>query len=251
MERGCISVQVVVRNEAHRIHECLAAVRRQTYRRIEVVLWDNSSTDGTPALVERTFPQVRVVRAAENVGFGGGHNRLFPQTRGEYVLALSADVVLDENFCAEAVRCMEHDLSIGAVQGKSYRGKDRMRTDEKNIDTTGFTLFRSRRLINRGHGEIDRGAWASPEEIFSFEGAAGFFRRDALMDAYVEGELYDEDLFWYATDIDLGWRLRMLGWKSFYCPTAILYHDRPTTERLSRGLGDFIRIRKWIPLRKR
>ncbi len=251
MKHGLISIQLVVRNEAHRIRKCLDAVRAQSYTSIETFVLDNASDDGTADLVVKEFPWVHVIRSEMNYGFGGGHNRLLSRTNGEFVIALSADVIMDKDFCTHAVACMHRDPSIGALQGKTYRGKDLHHAGSKHLDTTGFQIFRSRRLINRGHGELDTGQYEQSEEIFSFEGAAGFFRRAALEDAKIYGELYDEDLFWYATDIDIGWRLRMLGWKSWYYPKAVMYHDRPTTERLSKDWWDFVKIRRNIPLCKR
>jgi GT2 family glycosyltransferase len=58
-------------------------------------------------------------------------------------------------------------------------------------------------------------------------------------------------MFWYGDDVDLGWRLRLLGWKSYYSPKVVAYHGRQTTHRLSKSKLDFIRERRKLPRKKR
>ena len=102
---------------------------------------------------------------------------------------------------------------------------------EKIIDTTGFQKFRSRRIINRGKEEIDHEQYREGE-IFAVEGAVPVFRRKALEDCIVEGYLIDPDFsigpFGYGDDLDLAWRMKNLGWKQWYAPNVIGYHNRST-----------------------
>ena len=71
------------------------------------------------------------------------------------------------------------------------------------IDTVGFQIERSRRITNIGHGEEDRGQYDKEMEIFGVEGAAPIFRKEALLDSRVMGEIVDHDMFWYGDDVDL------------------------------------------------
>ncbi|MBI5913073.1 glycosyltransferase family 2 protein [Candidatus Azambacteria bacterium] len=249
MEQPLVSVNLVVRNGEKYIRDCLRSVRAQTYPDREVLIFDNNSTDTTRAIVAREFPEFRLISYPENLGFGPGQNKCLTLTQGKYVLGLCVDIVLDEYFIARAVAAMEHDARIGALQAKIYRLENGAKTDI--IDTTGFAIFKSRRVINRGHGEKDTGQYDREEEVFSYEGAVPFWRREALLASAVDGETHDEDYFWYADDIDLGWRMRLFGWKSQYVPRVIAYHDRSTTKRLRSGWRDFIALRRTIPIRKR
>lgn len=249
MEEILVSVNVVVFNEEKRIKTCLASIKRQTYRHLELTVFDNHSSDKTKKIVENEFPEFKLIRSEKNFGFGGGHNRCIDSTKGKYVLAVSADTLMEEHFIERAVAIMERDKSIGALQGKIYHLANGKRTDI--IDTTGFEIFRSRRIINRGHGQKDKGQYNKAQEIFSYEGALPFWRREALEESRIGEQYHDEDYFWYGDDIDLGWRMRLFGWKSFYDPNVIAYHERQTTHRLSEGYGDFIALRKSIPAKKR
>ena len=125
----------------------------------------------------------------------------------------------------------------------------------KIIDTCGFQIFRSRRVINIGHGEEDRGQFNQEREIFAVEGAVPVFRRQALEDCRLKSQgnkIIDPDFFWYGDDLDLAWRMRLFGWKQVFAPAAIAYHDRQTTKALAGGgWREFIKIRKTVPMFKR
>lgn len=246
-----VSVNLVVRNGEKYIRGCLKAIKNQSYSNLEVIIFDNDSSDQTKIIAKKEFPEFQLVENSKNYYVGGAWNKTIDLSRGEYVLALSVDVVCGKDFIKNAVQRMENDKNIGALQSKTliYDFKNQKLTDI--IDTAGFEIFRSRRIINRGHGEKDAGQFNEPEEIFSYEGACGFFRKKALLEAKINGQIFDEDFVWYADDADLGWRLNLLGWKNFYDPSVIAWHDRSTTQRLSRGYRDFIQSRKSLPLEKK
>ena len=244
-----VSVSLVVRNGEKYIRDCLVAVRAQTYQNIKVIVFYNPSTDRTREIIENEFPEFRLFESEENYPPGPAWNRCLAMTKGDYFLGLCVDVVMDKDFVKNAVAVMEHDKKIGALQAKIYKTERGVKTNI--IDTTGFMIFKSRRIVNRGHGEEDKGQYDRAEEIFSYEGAAPFWRREAIVASAVDGQCHDEDYLWYADDIDLGWRMRLFGWKSFFAPHVVAWHDRSTTKRLSTGRWDFIALRRTIPARKR
>lgn len=89
------------------------------------------------------------------------------------------------------------------------------------------------------------------EEIFSYEGACPFWRRSALEDTAVNDQFHEEDFSWYADDLDLGWRMHLMGWKNYFAPQVIAWHERHTTKRLSTGRLDFIKQRRTLPKDKK
>lgn len=251
-----ISINLVVYNEEKRIQKCLEAVFNQTYQNFEVLVFNNQSTDNTLAVVKQNFSQeissgkLKIHEADKNYGFGPGQNRAGKITSGKYILGLCADVWLKEDFLEKAVETMENDPKIGALQAKIYRLIDGQKS--KIIDTCGFEIYKSRRVVNRGHGmEDDAGLLHKPKEIFSYEGACPFWRREALDDAAIFGEYHDEDYFWYGDDIDLGWRMHLLGWKNYFNPQIIAWHERQTTKRLSKSKWDFVKQRKSLSKNKK
>lgn len=265
MSEQSVTVILIVRNGEKYVRHCLGAVIKQTYQPFEIIVFDNNSSDSTVEIIEKEFSNVKVHRNQENLFVGPAFNKAFRLglCQGDYILLLCVDVILDENFILEAVKTMQDDSTIGALQAKilkfdpaaDFGNKFQIplgKLDKTNIiDTTGFEIFKSRRVINRGHGVEDRGQYNRDGEVFSYEGAAGFFRKKALADVQINGstggEIFDEDFEWMADDLDLGWRLRLFGWKNYYNHRMICYHDRKTTKRLSSTALDFIKQRKEIP----
>ncbi|MDP2934017.1 MAG: glycosyltransferase family 2 protein, partial [bacterium] len=190
----------------------------------------------------------------KNLGTWPGQEELLKHSHGEYVVALSVDVVLDSHFVEEAIKVFEKDNEIGAVQPKIYK-YEAGNQNSKTIDTCGFRAFRSRRIVNIGHGDEDKGQFGREAEIFAVEGAVPVFKKQALEDCRLKSQgnkITDPDFFWYGDDLDLAWRMRLLGWKQVFVPTAIAYHDRQTTKALAGGSWrEFIKIRKTVPIFKR
>jgi len=265
MSSKMASINLVVFNGEKYIRHCLDAILAQTYPHelIELNILDNNSTDATKQIIENwklkigNF-KITFIKSNFNHGVWPGQEELLKYTNGEYVLCLSVDVILDRDFIANAVKRMESDEKIGALQPKIYKFDIRDLEIENwklriggAIDTCGFKIFRSRRIVNIGHGQEDTGQFNRYQEIFGVEGAAPLFRREALEDTKVNGELIDKDFFWYGDDLDLAWRMRLFGWKEVFDPEVIAWHDRQTTKTLRKSFGDFVKIRRSIPIKKR
>lgn len=246
-----ISIHLIVKDGEKYIRECLSHVKAQTYPHITFRVFDNASSDNTVAIVQEIMPEATIVKYPKNYILGGGFNRSLPYSDDPYVVLLCVDVMLHPNFVERSVELLERNKKIGVVQAKIMRYDYEQKLKTNTIDTTGLQIFRSRRVINRGHGERDSGQYSEPGEIFCYEGAAPVFRREALEDVVEDSGYLDEDFVWYADELDLGWRLRHRGWSMWYDPTVLAAHDRQTTTALSRGIRGFITMRKTIPAYKR
>ncbi len=267
MSDALITINIVVLNGEKYIRRCLDSVKDQTYPhdRIELNILDNGSVDKTKEIVQDFgfrisdlgFAKFNLIESKLNLGMWPGQEKLLDESAGKYVVVLAVDVILDENFINNAVRAMEKDEKIGALQPKIYKYdlSDLEATahglNRSVIDTCGFQIYKSRRIINIGHGEKDNGQFSKEKEIFAVEGAVPFFRKEALESCRVAGEIADHDIFWYAEDLDVTWRMRVFGWKQIFAPNVIAWHDRQTTKNLRKTFADFLRIRRQLPLRKR
>ena len=87
-------------------------------------------------------------------------------------------------------------------------------------------LTRSWRHLDRGSGEPDRGQWGEADRVFGATGAASLFRRAALDDVAVGGEVFDERFHTFREDAELAFRLRERGWEVLYEPAAVAVHRR-------------------------
>ena len=258
-----VSINIVVRNGGKYIRHCLDAILTQTYphEHIEVNILDNNSSDSTKEIIKNAAQEFRsagfakfdLAESDKNLGMWPGQEEILKHSKGKYILAMAVDVMLDKDFLAKAVERMESDGNIGALEAKIYRFElsDGQIRPSNIIDTCGFKIFRSRRIINIGHGETDSGQFNKYSEIFGVEGAAPFFRKEALEDTMVKGALVDKEYFWYGDDLDLAWRMRLFGWKEVFDPEVIAWHDRQTTKTLKKNFSDFVSIRRAIPIKKR
>jgi GT2 family glycosyltransferase len=262
MANPVVSINIVVLNGEKYIRRCLDSISIQSYpsESMEINILDNGSSDNTIDFIENWKSKnenfkISFIKSNFNHGMWGGQEKLLDQSRGKYIVVLSVDVILEKDFISNAVQAMDSNSKLGAVQGKIYQfSYTDSFTDEPPrhvLDTCGFKMFRSRRIVNIGHGEADHGQFDTPKNIFGVEGAVPVFRKEALESIRILGEIADHDLFWYGEDLDVAWRLRMAGWEQRYEPSVVAWHDRQTTKQTRRGLWDFITIRRAIPLQKR
>ncbi|MFZ5559724.1 MAG: glycosyltransferase family 2 protein [Patescibacteria group bacterium] len=246
MDSKIVSINILTYNGQKFIEACLNSVLKQTYPNIEVLVVDNNSTDNTIEKVKEILREFkgnqRVILNKRNLGFAGGHNIGIRESRGKYIVCLNQDVVLDKDFVKYGVEATEEDKRIGSVQAKVLQLNNGIRTNI--IDTVGFTVFKSGKILDTGQGEKDKGQYDSLIEIFGVNGVAPFYRREALNDVKLGKEYFDEDFFCYAEDFDLAFRFRWNGWKCIYSPKAILWHDRTSSKSAGGGWKEFRMIRK-------
>lgn len=245
-----VSIIILTYNSEKYIENCLKSVSGQTYDNIEVLIVDNNSKDNSVEIIKNCLSaeasaqagNFRFIENPINLGYAGGNNIGIKQSRGEYVILINPDVVLDKNFVQEIVSEFEKDPKIGSVQGKIYQMNKGVKINI--IDTVGFEFFKSGRIIDKGQGEQGNGQYNKSCEIFGVNGAAAVYRRETLNDVELKEEYFDEDFFCYAEDFDLACRARLRGWKSIFNPKAIAWHDRTSSKSVSGGWKEFRRTRK-------
>lgn len=219
-----VTVGIVTWHSEEEIAGCLAAVRAQSHHDIELLVADNDSRDGTRAALERHTGAGERIYLDRNTGFSAGHNALIARARGDYYLALNPDVSLHREYVSRLVAACEADARAGSATGKLLR-----KTPPGVIDSTGMVMLPSIRHLDRGAGEVDRGQYDAPGEVFGASGAAALYSRRLLDDVRVGGEWFDEDFFAYREDADLAWRAQLLGWRCLYVPSALATHARRVT----------------------
>lgn len=227
-----VAVGIINYGDYRHLPACLDSVKRQTLPPDRVILLDNQSCADEIDRIGRAYPEVQILSMRENLGYSGGANRIIREAdRGEDIFLLNPDVVLNSRHLEELVRAMQSHSDAGAAGGKLVLGDpdgDRGLYGDRSprLDTTGHLIFRSRRVIDRGHGEPDVGQYDTPEEIFSVCGAAVLYRRSMLEDVRIDGECFDEEFFAYKEDVDICWRAQLFGWTALYHPAATAQHLR-------------------------
>ncbi|NLX09741.1 MAG: glycosyltransferase family 2 protein [Chloroflexi bacterium] len=207
-------------NGAHHLPPCLDALRAQTYPRLEVIVADNASTDGSLALLAECYPEVRVIALPQNRGFTGACNTGMQAAGGAYVALLNNDTEVDPGWAAAVVDAFERYPDTGLVASKMLLFNDRRR-----FHTAGDLYRVDGRLVNRGVWEEDRGQYDHEEYVFSACGGSSTYRRALLDDV----GLLDDDFFFSCEDMDLAWRAQLTGYRCIYTPNAVVYHHLAAT----------------------
>lgn len=190
----------------------------------DVVVADNGSTDGSTEWLESEFPSVIQLRFDRNHGFAGGYNLAVERLDGyEYVLLLNSDVEVTENWLAPMLEAMENDSGIAACQPKIKAYADKRMFEYAGaaggyLDINGFPFCRGRIFdtVEEDKGQYDDGI----RQVFWASGAAMLVRRS---DYVVAGGL-DTDFFAHMEEIDLCWRLNLLGKRVCVVPQSTVYH---------------------------
>ena len=218
-----VAVCIVTFNSAGDLPGCLQSVAALRHRPLEVVVVDCASSDGSLETARAHAPAglpLQAVALSENLGFAGGMNAALARTRAPFVLLLNADARPGPDYVTRLLERAAHPgVRAGAVTGRLVRPDGR-------LDACGMRLIPSWRHLDRGSGEEDRGQWAVPERVFGATGAASLFRREALDDVAVEGEVFDPRFHSFREDAELCFRLRERGWEVLYEPTAVAGHRR-------------------------
>ncbi len=199
---------------------CLDSLRRQTYPRLEIIVVDNASTDGSQALVRERYPEVRLIQLPENRGFTGACNAGIEASRGEIVILLNNDTEVTSGWVAEVVTAFERHPEAGMVASKMllYDRRDTLHTAGDVYSLDGLPG-------NRGVWQKDGERYNTELYVFSACGGSAAYRRAMLEQI----GLLDEDFFFSCEDIDLGWRAQLAGWRCVYAPEAVLYHHLAAT----------------------
>jgi GT2 family glycosyltransferase len=195
----------------------------------DVLVVDNACRDATRSVAERCG--ARVLGLRERASYAAAINAGILASDGDALLLLNADCVLDAGFLA-AARPRLDQRGVGSVAPRLVRATGMEPGDRLDVlDAAGMVVDRRRKNTLVGHNE-PASAYAGAAEVFGGDGACVLYRREVLDACAVGGEVLDEDLELWASDVDLAWRARLLGWRCVYEPRAVAWHMRfysPTT----------------------
>ncbi len=232
-----VSVTVVTFNSERYIRRCLERVFRQEGVSLEVVVADNGSRDGTRRILKEFGSRTRTILLAENIGFAEGQNRAIRASRGEWVLTLNPDVLLEPDFLRNLLDSAAFDSHAGAVCGKLLSiGPGFAPLPETRIDSAGIYFTPAMRHFDRGWHQPEAAYSEDVEYVFGASAAAALYRRRMIDDVSLDGSFFDPDFFVYREDADVAWRAQLLGWRCIYTPAAVGRHVRTVTPVNRRSL---------------
>ncbi|MFN0107047.1 MAG: glycosyltransferase family 2 protein [Bryobacteraceae bacterium] len=231
-----ITVVVVNWNRAEMLRECLQSLEIQVNgegRRwpLATVVVDNGSTDGSQTVIKNEFPHVLLLENDKNVGYCAANNQGIRAAKGDLVALLNNDAAADPHWIQHLQSAFQAAPEVGMAASKIVTWDDPGR-----IDKAGHLIFPDGQNRGRGTGERDRGQYEKVEEVLWPDGCAAMYRRSML--DQIGG--FDEDLFAYGDDAELGLRARIAGWRCLYMPRAVVRHRRGST--LGQGNPERVRL---------
>jgi len=214
-------------DEAHLLRDSLPAAAAQPGAQLLVV--DNACEDATRDVAAQHG--ARVLSLRERRSYAAAINAGILATETDSVLLLNADCVLDAGFLA-AARPRLRQRGVGSVAPRLLRATGMQHADRLDrLDAAGMVVDRRRKNALVGH-DAPAAGYGAAADVFGGDGACVLYRREVLEACAVGGEVLDEDFELWASDVDLAWRARLLGWRCVYEPGAIAWHVRfysPTT----------------------
>jgi hypothetical protein len=227
--RPVFSVVLVNYNDRAHLEACLTSLRSGPGPETsEVILVDNASSDGSAAFVAASFPWVRVVELGENGGFGRANNRGFAECRGEFVLFLNTDTVVQPKAFEVLLDALRAEPAAGAAGPALLHPSGRFQVSFGRRVNFGGQLFQ--KLVANPFERKKLRREAQTREMDWLSAACLCCRREAF--EAVGG--FDERFFIYFEDIDLCARIRAAGWKLLFVPRARVLHEGGATTAPSR-----------------
>ncbi len=208
-----VQVIVVAYNSAATLQRCIDALEAQTFTDWTAVVWDNASVDDALERL-RTGPKVRIVRHGENLGFAAGNNRAAALSRSELIAFLNPDAFAEPDWLERLVEAAD---TYGADAIASLQLDD---ANPDVLDGAGDCMSVAGIPWRGGYGHARASAPTEPCEVFSACGAAALYRRAAF--EALGG--FEERFFCYCEDVDLGFRLRLMGGRCVLEPRAVVRH---------------------------
>ena len=197
---------------------------------LEMIVVDNASREDEASVIQERFPQVKVIRSKENLGFAGGNNLGIKAARGKYLYFVNNDTILDvsgkrpegRDVFQPLIDRLESDEKIGVVCPKI-----RFAWEDNPIQFAGYTPLSTITMRNRsiGFGEKDKGHYNNAHPTPYAHGAAMMVKREVVEKAGMMPECY----FLYYEELDWSMMIRRTGYNIWYEPQSTIYHKESRT----------------------
>jgi GT2 family glycosyltransferase len=240
-----LSVIIVNYNVKHFLEQCLHSVYKAAKGiDTEIFVVDNNSVDGSAQLIREKFPDLYFIENKENVGFSRANNQAIRQAKGEYILLLNPDTVVEEDTFSKVIGFMDKHPEAGGLGVKMIDGKGTFLPESKRGLPTPWVAFYkmfglSKLFPNSPKFGKYHLSYLNENEIHDVEILAGAFMllRKETLD---EVGLLDEDFFMYGEDIDLSYRIILGGYKNYYFPETTIIHYKG--ESTKKGSLNYVKV---------
>ena len=212
-----VTVIIVVWNSKRYLSTCLDSLVAQTNKDFEVVIMDNGSTDGGSLGLEEKYSGLKLTlkKLNQNFGFAVANNIGARLARGKWLVLLNTDAFPEPDWLEKLLKVAEENPEYSFFSSRQVQANN-----PDLIDGTGDAYHISGWAWRRCYNCPTANNGLEQKEVFSACAAAALISRDG----FLETGGFDEDFFSYFEDVDLGFRLRLLGKKCMYVPDAVVHH---------------------------
>ena len=209
-----VSIIILNFNAGDLLLECVSSLVKTNYKNYEIIVVDNASLDNSQKKCKEKFCNIRLIENEQNLGYCEGNNIGIRQASGQYIMILNPDTIVEPN-CINELLLAYNKYGDGLYQPKilDNENHDTFISSGNFVNSLGFGY-------SRGKGKVDFGQYDTDQDIGYASGTCLFTSSKILKKI---GN-FDPFLFAYHDDLDLGWRARILGIKSYYVFKSIVYH---------------------------
>ena len=214
MSEPLVSVIVLNYNAGELLLNCIDSLKKSRYEKLEIIVVDNISTDNSQVICKERFPDINLIQNKENLGYCGGNNIGITNAKGEFIVILNPDTIVEVNWLDELISAY-NEFGEGLFQPKilSLNEENIIQSTGNMLHIFGFGFARDKgNKINNEQEEIEKIGYASGTCLFT---SKKVIEKVGLLDKF---------LFLYHDDLDLGWRASQIGINSYYVPKSKVYH---------------------------
>lgn len=238
-----LSVTILSWNTQRDLRICLESLQKvRGEADFEVIVVDNNSEDGSPNMVAREFPWVRLFRMSQNLGFCKGHNYAIAQRKGRHAFLLNSDTIVHPDALGRILEYARNHEEVGIIGPKLLNTDGTLQLSCRRFPNPVAALFRNTPIgrifpNNRftreylmsdfHHDKVAEVDWVS---------GAAFLARQQVIDRV---GVFDEQYYMFCEDIDWCFRTWQAGFKVVYLPDAVITHaiGRSTDKAPNRMIG--------------
>jgi hypothetical protein len=213
-ENPLVSVIVLNYNAGELLLNCIESIKKSAYKNLEIIVVDNISTDKSQKTCKEKYPDIRLIQNDENFGYCEGNNIGIREAKGDYIIILNPDTIVESNWIEELISAY-NKFGEGLYQPKilSLDKTEILQSTGNMLHIFGFGFAKDK-------GKNDNLVETDIKKIGYASGTCLFTSRNVLEKV----GLLDSFLFLYHDDLDLGWRASQIGINSYYVPKSKIYH---------------------------
>jgi len=209
-----VSIIILNYNAGNLLLDCVDSIHKTNYDNYEIIIVDNDSNDGSHIECSKKFPKISLIENIKNLGYCEGNNVGIRKAKGDYIIILNPDTLVDPNWIKELI------LSYEKYGDGLYQPKFLTTTDHNTLMSTGNMIHLFGFGFSRSKGEFDDGKF-NEHEIIGYASGTCLFSKSKIFNKL---NLFDPFLFAYHDDLDLCWRGALVNIPSHYVPKSIVYH---------------------------